>query len=121
MSVGTYGTIRFVKFANGWRTKVRYHGHDGVIRDLTRSARTKATAERDLKLAVARELQTSVGGDFTARTRFREVAAPWIAWQERRAAAGERAAGTIDNYRSILKNHVLLLVSYSSSRSTSGA
>jgi integrase len=93
--------------STGWRAKVRYRGHDGVIRDLSRSGKTKTAAERALKLALAQALQTTSGGEFTARSRFREVAAPWLARQEERAEAGERAAGTIDNYRSILNNRVL--------------
>jgi len=52
-------------------------------------------------------LQTPSGGDITAKTRFRDVAEAWLVWQERRVAAGERATGTLDNYRSVLKNHVL--------------
>ncbi|MDS0137578.1 MULTISPECIES: site-specific integrase [unclassified Amycolatopsis] len=107
MPIGTAGTIRHTRTSTGWRAKVRYRGHDGVIRDLSRSGKTKAAADRALKLALAQALQTTSGGEFTARSRFREVAAPWLARQERRAEAGERAAGTIDNYRSILNNRVL--------------
>jgi len=107
MPIGTYGKIRFTQTSTGWRAKARYRGHDGVIRDLSRSGKSKTQAEREVKIAVARALQSTSGGDFTARSRFREVAAPWLARQEQRATAGERAVGTIDNYRSILDNRVL--------------
>jgi integrase len=35
------------------------------------------------------------------------VADLWFTWQERRVEAGERSTGTLDNYRSMLRNHVL--------------
>lgn len=108
MPLGTFGKIRYAKTAGGWRAKARYRGHNGVMGDLSRSGRTKTAAERALKLALNQVLQTSVGGEFTARTRFREVAKPWLERQEQRAKAGERAEGTIDNYRSILHNRVLV-------------
>jgi integrase len=107
MAIGTYGKIRFTRTSTGWRAKARYRGHDGVIRDLSRSGKSKTHAEREVKVAIAQALQTTSDGEFTARTRFREVSVPWLARQEQRAAAGERAVGTIDNYRSILNNRVL--------------
>ncbi|GAB3479404.1 tyrosine-type recombinase/integrase [Amycolatopsis cihanbeyliensis] len=107
LAVGTHGTIRFVKLAKGYRAKARYRGYDGVVRDLSRSGASKTKAERELKSAIASELQTPTGGDITGRSRFREVAERWLAWQERRVADGERATGTLDNYRSMLNNHVL--------------
>ncbi|WP_232285304.1 tyrosine-type recombinase/integrase [Saccharomonospora xinjiangensis] len=69
--------------------------------------RSKAKAEQALKRAIQQELQTPSGSEITAKTRFSTVAELWLAWQERRVAAGERAVGTLDNYRSMLKNHVL--------------
>lgn len=107
LAVGTYGRIRFTKTATGYRAKARVRGQDGVIRDLSRTASSKAKAERALKLAIAQALQTPVGEDLTAKSRFREVADRWLAWQERRVADGERSHGTLDNYRSMLRNHVL--------------
>ncbi|WP_307831944.1 tyrosine-type recombinase/integrase [Prauserella cavernicola] len=96
-----------MKLASGYRAKARYRGYDGVTRDLSRTGPSKAKAERVLKLAIAQALQTPSGGDITARSRFVEVADRWLAWQERRVADGERAPGTLDNYRSMLANHVL--------------
>jgi hypothetical protein len=107
MAVGTYGTIRFTKLPGGYRAKARFRGYDGVIRDIGRTGASKAKAERELKLAITQELQTPSGGEISAKTRFRDVAEKWLAWQERRVAMGERATGTLDNYRSMLRNHVL--------------
>ncbi|WP_199432577.1 tyrosine-type recombinase/integrase [Qaidamihabitans albus] len=107
LAVGTHGAIRFTKLTKGYRAKARFRGYDGVIRDISRSGSSKVKAERELKLAISQELQTPGGGDITAKTRFREVAEHWLASQERRVADGQRATGTLDNYRSMLNNHVL--------------
>lgn len=58
-------------------------------------------------MAINQEIQTPSGSEITARTRFHDVANLWLDWQERRAENGERAPGTVDNYRSMLGNHVL--------------
>ncbi|WP_431876180.1 tyrosine-type recombinase/integrase [Amycolatopsis sacchari] len=108
MEIGTYGKIRYVTLANGSvRAKARFRGFDGVVRDIGRTGATATKAERALKSAINQELRTPSGGDITARSRFREVAKLWLAWQERRVESGERASGTLDNYRSMLNNHVL--------------
>jgi integrase len=107
LAVGTHGNVRFSSIPTGYRARTKFRGFDGKVREIERVGKTKAKAERELKQAIHQELQTPSGGDITAKTRFRDVAETWLAWQERRVAAGERAPGTVDNYRSMLKNHVL--------------
>ncbi|UJW35081.1 site-specific integrase [Saccharothrix sp. AJ9571] len=107
LEVGTYGKIRFNATKTGVRARASFRSHDGRVRDIERSGATEAKAERALKNAIKEELQTPSGSDITAKTRFHVVAARWLVWQERRVAAGKRAPGTLDNYRSMLKNHVL--------------
>ncbi|WP_240519338.1 site-specific integrase [Amycolatopsis antarctica] len=60
-----------------------------------------------MKKAVADALRTPVGGELSPRTRFCEAAEQWLEIQQERVIAGERATGTLDNYRSMLRNHVL--------------
>jgi integrase len=107
LTVGTHGKIRFDKTSTGYRARASYRGYDGKVREMERSGKSRAKAERELKLAVTRELQVPGGGDIGPNARFREVADQWLEWQERRVSSEERSPGTIDNYRSMLKNHVL--------------
>lgn len=53
MFIGTFGRFRFSRTETGWRAKARYRGHDGVIRDLSRSASSNTKAEQELKRALA--------------------------------------------------------------------
>ena len=108
LEVGTYGKIRFVTLGSGAvRAKARFRGFDGVIRDISRTGATVTKAERALKKAISEEMRTPSGGEITARSRFKDVAALWMGWQQRRVDSGDRATGTFDNYRSMLDNHVL--------------
>ncbi|OZM73563.1 site-specific integrase [Amycolatopsis antarctica] len=107
MDVGTHGTVRFVATATGYRARARYRGYDGVIRDASGSGASRTKAERAVKKAVADALRTPVGGELSPRTRFCEAAEQWLEIQQERVIAGERATGTLDNYRSMLRNHVL--------------
>ena len=114
LDVGTHGKVRFSEIHRktddrivGYRARTQYRGNDGQNHDIERSGKTKSAAERNLKAAITKELQTPGGTEITAKTRFRTVAERWFAWQERRVTAGERTAGTLDNYRSVLKNRIL--------------
>jgi integrase len=107
MPIGTYGKLRFRKVPTGYRARASYRGNDGIVREMERTGSSKTKAEQELKLAINRALRTSSGAEIDSNTRFRIVAKRWFEWQERRSEAGERATGTIDNYRSMLKNHVM--------------
>lgn len=107
LEVGTYGKIRFSETKAGYRARTAFRGYDGRVRDIERTGESKPKAERALKRAIQEELKTPSGREITAKSRFQAVAEFWLTWQERRVAAGERAVGTLDNYRSMLKNHVL--------------
>lgn len=107
MAIGTHGNIRFSQTQTGYRARAQFRGFDGQVREIERSGKSKAKAERELKLAINQEIQTPSGGEITAKTKFRDAADRWFVWQEQREAAGERSPGTIGNYRSMLKNHVL--------------
>jgi integrase len=114
LEIGEYGKIRFSEIRDkstgrvvGYRARALYRGNDGIVREIERSGASKTKAEKALKLAIKRVLQTPSGSEINSNTRFCEVATRWFEWQERRVASGERATGTLDNYRSVLKNHIL--------------
>lgn len=113
LEIGTHGKIRYSEIRRqpdcrliGYRARAQYRGFDGKNHEIERTGKTKSAAERKLKAAITNELRNPTGGDITAKTKFDTVADMWFSWQERRVLAGERATGTLDNYRSILKNHV---------------
>ncbi|MEC3975945.1 site-specific integrase [Amycolatopsis sp. H20-H5] len=107
LEIGTYGKIRTNSTATGVRARASYRGHDGKVRDIERTARSKTAAERDLKAAIAQELQTPGGTDVTAKSKFADVAALWMAEKRRQLKDEELASGTVGNYASMLRNHVL--------------
>lgn len=112
LALGTHGKVRFSEIrkdgkAVGYRARAQYRAFDGHTREIERSGKSRSGAERLLKQAINRELQTPTGEDVTSKARFKDVADKWLAAQIRRAESGERAWGTIENYRSMLKNHVL--------------
>lgn len=111
LGIGTHGKIRFTEIRRdgkvvNYRARTQFRGFDGRTRDIERTAKSKAAAERALKDAINLEIQTPSGQEITSKSKFGDVAERWLAWQVRRAESGERAWGTVDNYRSILKNHV---------------
>lgn len=66
----------------------------------------RAAAERALKTALAQR-SGPTGGQITGDTRFRVVAALWLAGIERAVTDGERSATTAELYARQLHNHVL--------------
>ncbi|WP_236004415.1 tyrosine-type recombinase/integrase [Amycolatopsis pittospori] len=107
LDVGTHGKIRFSDTATGVRARASYRGFDGKVHDIERTGPTRPKAERLLKKAISEALKAPGGGDIDHNTKFGVVADRWLARQAERVEAGERAHGTLDNYRSMLKNHVL--------------
>ncbi|WP_336157672.1 tyrosine-type recombinase/integrase [Amycolatopsis sp. VC5-11] len=107
LEIGTHGKIRFEDTAKGVRARTSYRGYDGKVRDIERTGPSRPKAERALKKAVNEALKAPGGGDIDRNTKFSVAAEKWLVRQEQRVDAGERAPGTLDNYRSMLKNHVL--------------
>ncbi len=107
LDVGTHGKIRFSDTASGVRARASYRGFDGKVHDIERTGPTRPKAERLLKKAISEALKAPGGGDMDHNTKFSVVADRWLIRQAERVKAEERAHGTLDNYRSMLKNHVL--------------
>ena len=107
LDVGTHGKIRFSDTPNGVRARASYRGYDGKAHDIERTGQSRPKAERLLKKAISEALKAPGGGDMDHNTKFSAVADKWLTRQAERVEAEERAHGTLDNYRSMLRNHVL--------------
>ncbi len=51
-SISTTGRLRTYRTPSGWRARTSYRDYDGVTRELEKHARTKASVERLLAVAV---------------------------------------------------------------------
>ncbi|WP_460960103.1 tyrosine-type recombinase/integrase [Parasphingorhabdus pacifica] len=83
-----------------------FRDSDGVSREVERSGRTAAVAERSLKKALA-DRSKARGGQIKPDTRFRDVAGQWLTTIEHAVNSGTRSPTTLDQYRSVLHRHVL--------------
>ncbi|MER7078504.1 Site-specific recombinase XerD [Saccharopolyspora kobensis] len=107
LPIGTYGKIRFYETGSGWRAVTKFRDFDGVTRPVERSGRTKAAAERILKKALAERNKARAGASIKPATKFREVAAFWLAEVRKKVEAGTRSPSTLEQYESNLNLHVL--------------
>lgn len=69
LELGTHGAIRCYKTATGYRARTLARGYDGQVRGIERRAKSKAAAERSLKLALRDRSRIQSHGDITADTR----------------------------------------------------
>ncbi|TFV79322.1 site-specific integrase [Blastococcus sp. CT_GayMR19] len=79
LALGTYGTIRVYKTDAGYRAITKARDYDGKTRSVERWDKTKAAAERSLKLALRDRSRTQADGDITAETRVSALAEAWYA------------------------------------------
>jgi integrase len=79
LALGTYGTIRCYKTDAGYRACTKARDYDGNTRSIERWAKSKAAAERSLKLALRDRSRVQSAGDITAETRVSALAEAWYA------------------------------------------
>jgi integrase len=79
LELGTYGAIRCYKTDAGYRARTLARDYDGQVRAIERRAKTKAAAERALKLALRDRSRIQSAGDITAETRVSALAQAWYA------------------------------------------
>lgn len=105
LPVGTHGTIKTSKQGSVHRARTLYRDYDGVVREVTKTGPTAATATRLLKEAL-RDRARVVGGasDLRPDDMISEAADRWYA--EEVIAAGKHALQTQDRYRRVMENYV---------------
>jgi integrase len=102
LPVGAHGKIRFYELSSGgFRAKTKVRDSDGVTREVERTGKSRAAAERALKDSL-RTRQASTGGEITGDTRVSKVVELFLAETRRR-----RRGTTYDTYALHARNHVI--------------
>ncbi|MFJ6670838.1 tyrosine-type recombinase/integrase [Actinosynnema sp. NPDC091369] len=108
MPVGTYGKIRVETIGpKRYRARCRYRDFNGKVYDVERMGTSRTDAENNLKAAIRDWVTPVAGASVTASTKFRDVAARWLAELVRDAEREFRSWGTVDTYRNRLEGLVL--------------
>ncbi len=79
LALGTYGAIRCYKTDSGYRACTKARDYDGKTRPVERWGKSKAAAERSLKLALRDRSRIQAAGEITAETRVSVLAETWHA------------------------------------------
>jgi hypothetical protein len=93
LELGTHGAIRCYKTATGYRARTLARDYDGQVRGIERRAKSKAAAERSLKLALRDRSRIQAAGDITAETRVSALAEAWYAGLRRRCRSRRVGSG----------------------------
>lgn len=108
LPLGTYGKIRVEHLGpKRHRARCLYRDFNGKTYDVERVGTSRADAENNLKAAIRDWVSPVAGATITASSKFREVAALWLAEVERDAEREFRSWGTVDTYRNRLEGLVL--------------
>lgn len=102
LPLGTHGAIRCYKTGSGYRARTLARDYDGHTRAVERWGKTKAAAERSLKLAVRDRDRASTQADehITADTRLSALAEAWY------AALTDLSPTTMQAYRDRLDRQI---------------
>lgn len=103
LAVGTYGKIRIYPNDEGYRARAYFRDHDGARREVEAWARTKAQAERRLKVALTDRSKAGAAGDVTPDMRLRILAERWLDDID----AADRASATKRLYRFAAEKYLI--------------
>ena len=78
LALGTAGAVRTYRTAAGWKARTLYRDYDGEVRDIERSAKTKAAAERSLQVAIRDRSRNEGDAEVTSETRVSVLADVWF-------------------------------------------
>lgn len=107
LPIGTHGKIRYQESASGWRARAQFRDFDGMTRDVERTGRSKAAADRALKEALRDRALPATAGALTGESRFRKAAELWLNELQAAIEAGSRSPTTLQTYRQRLDALVL--------------
>lgn len=113
LAAGTYGRISLKRTTpdgerpEAWRAEARFCDHDGVVRKVKRTGKSRTGAEAALKKALL-ERQTPGAStvNLTANSHLREAAEHWFEQRAAEVEGGDRAPSTLAAYRSVYRNHI---------------
>ncbi len=106
LPLGSYGKIMTRAERGGVVARVLFRDLDGVVREVKRSGKTTAAAERALKAALVDRQAPIKGAEISPQTRFSKVAERWFADLAVAVASGKRSPGTLSTYSSIYRSQV---------------
>ncbi|HEV7204791.1 MAG TPA: tyrosine-type recombinase/integrase [Jatrophihabitans sp.] len=102
LPLGTPGKVQFVHLSSGHtQARVLFRDFDGRVRLVSKNARTRAAAERALKVALAERQAPPGTGAITSSTLLSELAALWL------EAPHGWSTGTERTYKSVIRNQVV--------------
>jgi integrase len=102
LPLGTSGTILFATMPNGRvKARVKFRDHDGEVRLVSKTAASRAAAERALKTELTVRRAPGGTGALTAGTRVAALADAWL------AADHGWSTGTERTYRSTVRAQVV--------------
>lgn len=107
LPIGTYGKIRSYRRGSSWIARTNFRDFDGVTRPVERAGKSKAAAERALKVELQNRSRDRTGS-LSRDSRLSDVAEMWFKRMQQRADDGELAASSLDTYRRQLDNHILV-------------
>jgi len=95
--------VRTYRTAAGWKARTLYRDYDGEVRDIERSAKTKAAAERSLQVAIRDRSRNEGDAEVTSETRVSVLADVWF----RYLSEQDRSITTLQQYRYRLDRQIL--------------
>ncbi len=102
LPIGTAGRTLFVSLPNGQiQARAKFRDFDGRIRLVAKHGRSRAAAERALKLELTNRQTPAGGGAIAGSTRVSELARLWL------DAPHGWSTGTERTYRSVIGNQVV--------------
>lgn len=108
LAPGEVGVVQFRKKPSGrYAARVRFRDHTGAWRSVQVTAETKTAADRRVRAALQRALETSGSGEYTSKTTFGVVAEEWYSGIADLVDHGQRSPSTLGLYRHVLDRHVL--------------
>ena len=107
LPIGTHGRIRIYQLGpKRFRARTNYRDHDGVIRDVERTAQSRAAAENTLRAALRDRGRVSRDGEIDRDSTVRVLGELWLAEIDRAVQLGKRSPTTAEAYRYRWDRHV---------------
>lgn len=102
LPLGTSGKVLFATMPNGMvKARVKFRDHDGQVRLVSKTAASRAAAERALKVELTVRRSPGGTGALTAASRMATLADAWL------AAEHGWSTGTERTYRSTVRTQVI--------------
>ncbi|WP_165552907.1 helix-turn-helix domain-containing protein [Kribbella speibonae] len=87
-------------------SKANFRDHDGLVRDVTATGRTKSASEAKLLGKLKDRARTNQSGGLTAMHKISHLIDLWEKKFEERIRDGKRSPTSLETYRRVIKNHI---------------